>query len=145
MYPEADDEQYGAYIEATLRVGMRVRARCNAESTIETGDEGVYVQTNGGQPPCQVEWDGCGGTYWVQWHTLDIIEPAGAAARIEAEEPDITEPAGVDGQDAGAVVVNEALVQQLVSFGFDATQAATALERVGGDLNAALDVLSAGM
>ena len=141
----ADDEQYGAYIEATLRVGMRVRARCNAESTIETGDEGVYVQTNGGQPPCQVEWDGYGGTYWVQWHTLDIIEPAGAAARIEAEEPDITEPAGVDGQDAGAVVVNEALVQQLVSFGFDATQAATALERVGGDLNAALDVLSAGM
>eukprot|EP01047_Picozoa_sp_COSAG01_P135312 COSAG01_NODE_65553_length_273_cov_0.574713_2_plen_48_part_01 len=40
--------------------------------------------------------------------------------------------------------VNEAMVQ-LVSFGFDATQAATALERVGGDLNAALDLLSAGM
>ena len=37
--------------------------------------------------------------------------------------------------------VNEAMVQQVVRFGFDATQAATALERAGGDLNAALDCL----
>eukprot|EP01043_Picozoa_sp_COSAG02_P017315 COSAG02_NODE_783_length_17238_cov_173.774199_3_plen_148_part_00 len=130
-----DDEQYGAYIEATLRVGMRVRARCHAEHTIETGDEGVYLQTNGGELPCQVRWDGYGGTFWVQWYHVEIIQPAddvgqGAdtGAQMAAEEPR----------------VNEAMVQ-LVSFGFDATQAATALERVGGDLNAALDLLSAGM
>jgi hypothetical protein len=131
-----DDEQYGAYIEATLRVGMRVRARCHAEHTIETGDEGVYLQTNGGEPPCQVRWDGYGGTFWVQWYHVEIIQPADdvgqdadTGAQMAAEEPG----------------VNEAMVQQLVSFGFDATQAATALERVGGDLNAALDLLSAGM
>ncbi len=124
-----DDDQYGAYIQATLRAGMRVRARCHAEHVIETGDEGVYLQTNGGEPPCQVRWDGYGGTFWVQWYHVEIISPADAA-----------------GQDGGAGArLEDPMVQQLARFGFDATQAAAALERVGGDLNGAIDLLSAGM
>ena len=74
-----DDAHYGAYIKATLRAGMRVRARCHAEGTIENGDEGIYLQTNGGEPPCQVQWDRYGGKYWVQWFHVEIIQPADAA------------------------------------------------------------------
>ena len=39
----ANDEEYGAYVEATLQAGMRVRARCHAEMTVEAGDEGVKL------------------------------------------------------------------------------------------------------
>ena len=37
------------------------------------------------------------------------------------------------------------LVEQLVAFGFERAGATAALQRVGGDLNAAIDVLSAGL
>jgi hypothetical protein len=45
---------YGEYIRQTLQPGMVVRARTNAEGTIELGDTGRYLATNGGAPPCQV-------------------------------------------------------------------------------------------
>jgi hypothetical protein len=143
-----NNAEYGAYIQATLKVGYRVRARCHAEGAIEAGDTGEYVQTNGGEPPAQVQWDGYGGKYWVQWHHLDIIQPAadavapdaaGAAAPARPASP----AARLD--VVRAEPVNDALVEQLVAFGFERAGATAALQRVGGDLNAAIDVLSAGV
>ena len=90
QFPDVDT--YGEYIKETLQVGMRVRANCRAEGTIEAGDTGVFVQTNGGEPPCQVRWDGHGDTYWVQWYHIDIIETAGVPAvpgPLVAQQPTV--------------------------------------------------------
>jgi hypothetical protein len=90
----ADVDSYGDYIKATLQVGMRVRANCRAEGTIEQGDTGVYVHTNGGEPPCQVQWAGYGRKYWVQWHHIDIVEDPGVPA-VAQPEPGVDRLLGV--------------------------------------------------
>ena len=66
------DRDYGHYIKATLKPGMKVRARISYES-VSQGDYGVYRQTNDGTPPAQFSWDGLGDTYWVFWHQVEIL------------------------------------------------------------------------
>ena len=41
------------------------------------GDRGKYLGTNGGRPPCHVEWEDYGKDWWVEWHDVEIA--AGAA------------------------------------------------------------------
>ncbi len=38
------------------------------------GDRGTYLGTNGGLPPCHVEWEDFGQGWWVQWHDVEIAE-----------------------------------------------------------------------
>ena len=37
------------------------------------GDRGSYLGTNGGRPPCHVQWEGFGSSYWVEWHDVEIV------------------------------------------------------------------------
>ena len=59
-------------MKATLKPGMKVRARVTYES-VAMGDYGVYRQTNDGTPPAQFMWEGLGDTYWVYWHQVDLL------------------------------------------------------------------------
>ncbi len=69
------DKDYGQYIKATIKKGMKVRARSGYESVNE-GDYGVYQQMNDGTPPAQFTWEGLGGeSYWVFWHMVEILPP----------------------------------------------------------------------
>ena len=69
------DREYGQYIKATLKKGMKVRARSSYES-VNQGDYGVYQQQNDGTPPAQFTWEGLGGeTYWIFWHMVEILPP----------------------------------------------------------------------
>ena len=58
---------------------MRIRMLEDFE-TVRAGDEGEYIGTNGGSPPCNGRWDSRGG-YWVHWRMVEIIDPAAPAAR----------------------------------------------------------------
>jgi hypothetical protein len=37
------------------------------------GDRGAYLGTNGGRPPCNVQWEDFGRSYWVEWHDVEIV------------------------------------------------------------------------
>ena len=60
------DEAYGRYVAATVRPGMRVRIT-KAFEAVQAGDTGKYLTTNGGRPPCKVQWDRIGTAFWVKW------------------------------------------------------------------------------
>lgn len=83
-------EEYGEYVRATLRVGMRVRAlRPLKDVAIPAGLTGTYYGTGPGWPPCFVIWDKDLGTnvawvsaapkekrsyaYWVEWRDVEIL------------------------------------------------------------------------
>jgi hypothetical protein len=82
------DEEYGQYVQKTLRVGCRVRASVDYES-VTNGMMGTYLGTNGNQPPCLILWDKNinsssallpnvpadkhSHVYWVYWHQIDIL------------------------------------------------------------------------
>jgi hypothetical protein len=72
-------EEYGEYVRQTLQQGMRIRMLEDYD-TVSAGDEGEYIGTNGGTPPCHGRWDSSGG-YWVHWRMVEIIDPAAPAAR----------------------------------------------------------------
>ncbi|OPJ81668.1 cullin-9 [Patagioenas fasciata monilis] len=55
---------------------MRVRMLEDYEQ-VSAGDEGDFRQSNDGMPPVQVHWQALGCTYWVHWHMVEIIGPAG--------------------------------------------------------------------
>jgi hypothetical protein len=38
------------------------------------GDRGKYLGTNGGRPPCHVEWEDFGQGWWVEWHDVEIAD-----------------------------------------------------------------------
>ena len=59
---------YAEYIKSILQVGMKVVA----VSGERKGDRGKYLGTNGGLPPCHVEWEDFGRSWWVQWHDVEI-------------------------------------------------------------------------
>ncbi|XP_071661918.1 cullin-9-like isoform X9 [Patagioenas fasciata] len=67
---------YVEYVQATLVRGMRVRMLEDYEQ-VSAGDEGDFRQSNDGMPPVQVHWQALGCTYWVHWHMVEIIGPAG--------------------------------------------------------------------
>jgi hypothetical protein len=83
-------EEYGEYVKATLRVGMRVRAlRPLKDGAIPAGLTGSYYGTGSGWPPCFVVWDKDLGTnvarppaapkekrshgYWVEWSDVEML------------------------------------------------------------------------
>lgn len=69
------DGEYGKYVEATLKPGMRVRARASYEA-ISEGDFGTFKQTNKGSPPAQFAWEGLAGEkYWTFWSLVEILPP----------------------------------------------------------------------
>lgn len=83
------DREYGQYIKATLKKGMKVRARSSYES-VNQGDYGIYQQQNDATPPAQFTWEGLGGeTYWVFWHMVDILPPLD-----KSEDPDRADKPG---------------------------------------------------
>jgi hypothetical protein len=67
---------YAEHIKSILRVGMKVVA----VSGERKGDRGKYLGTNGGRPPCHVEWEDYGQGWWVEWHDVAIAEGAGQHA-----------------------------------------------------------------
>lgn len=84
------NEEYGKYVMATLRVGMRVRAlRPLKDGAIPAGLTGSYYGTGPGWPPCFVIWDKDLGAnvawpsaapkekrshgYWVEWSDVEIL------------------------------------------------------------------------
>ncbi|KAM6128215.1 cullin-9-like [Pterocles gutturalis] len=67
---------YVEYMQAHLARGMRVRMLEDYEQ-VSAGDEGDFCQSNEGMPPVQVYWQALGCTYWVHWHMVEIIGPAG--------------------------------------------------------------------
>ncbi|XP_064302621.1 cullin-9-like isoform X2 [Phalacrocorax carbo] len=67
---------YVEYVQANLTCGMRVRMLEDYEQ-VSAGDEGEFRQSNDGTPPVQVHWQALGSTYWVHWHMVEIIGPAG--------------------------------------------------------------------
>ncbi len=58
---------YAEYIKSILQVGMKVVA----VSGDRKGDRGKYLGTNGGRPPCHVEWEDFGRGWWVEWHDVE--------------------------------------------------------------------------
>ncbi len=66
-FPNRD--AYVDYIKAALQIGMRVVAVTGERK----GDRGAYLGTNGGRPPCNVQWEDFGRSYWVEWHDVEIV------------------------------------------------------------------------
>lgn len=66
------ETQYAEYLKAELRPGMLLCAT-NTYEQVEEGDIGTFVQYNTGTPPCQVQWERYGNTYWLHWKDLQII------------------------------------------------------------------------
>ena len=134
---------------------MRVRTLCRAENVIENGDVGTYLETNGGQPPCRCRWErygahfvsvpctlltpGPGGTYWVQWHDVEIIGDA------LPQHTDTDVPARLARAEEGvppvAAAIDPSALAQLVGFGFAEADVQAALTATGGDMNAAANIL----
>ncbi len=87
----SSDAEYGAYVKATLKPRMRVRAIEDYEK-VKKGMLGTYYGTNDGNPPCFVVWDQDlkadvifldaapenqkSHAYWVPWDHIAIIEDA---------------------------------------------------------------------
>eukprot|EP01051_Picozoa_sp_SAG22_P019363 SAG22_NODE_3550_length_1649_cov_3.387742_3_plen_190_part_00 len=67
------DEEYGRYIARTVRPGMKLRLLRPFE-VVQQGDTGRFLATNGGMPPCQVQWDRLGSAFWVHWRDVEIID-----------------------------------------------------------------------
>ena len=80
------ESAYGEYVRETLVPGMRIRM-LNDMGPTKTGDQGEYLQTNGGSPPCQGRWDRTSSTYWVNWHMVEILGDAPVAAPVAAPAP----------------------------------------------------------
>ncbi|XP_075441053.1 cullin-9-like, partial [Ascaphus truei] len=76
---------YVTYMQQTLRPGMSVRMLEDYEQA-SAGDQGEYRQSNEGTPPVQVYWQSLGRTYWVHWHTLEIVSSCGQVAEKESQE-----------------------------------------------------------
>jgi hypothetical protein len=64
--------QYAEYCKSILQPGMLIRA-VNTYESIQAGDIGEFVQHNAGYPPCQIQWRGYGGSYWLYWRDIEII------------------------------------------------------------------------
>ena len=43
------------------------------------GDRGTYLETNGGTPPCRVQWEKFAASYWVYWRDVELEEGAEVA------------------------------------------------------------------
>ena len=134
----AEDRQYAEQIRSTLVPGMWVRARRKAERTINKGDVGTYVQTNGATPPCQVKWREYGATYWVQWADIEIVgweEPSELT-----DTPTVAAPSTAS-SGASRFDVRPEAVTELVALGFDETAVLDALLQTAGDQEAAANLL----
>jgi hypothetical protein len=70
-------EAYADYVKSTLQIGMRLVAISGERK----GDRGAYLGTNGGRPPCNVEWEDFGTSYWVEWHDVEIAGAVQSADR----------------------------------------------------------------
>jgi hypothetical protein len=77
-FPNRD--AYVDYIKATLQIGMRVVAVTGERK----GDRGAYLGTNGGRPPCNVQWEDFGRSYWVEWHDVEIVGAVQSAGQVPA-------------------------------------------------------------
>ena len=83
------DNEYGKYVQTTVRVGWRVRASADY-GNVKKGMMGTYYGTNGGEPPCLVVWDPdvkasstllpnvpadkASHASWVHWHEVEIVD-----------------------------------------------------------------------
>jgi hypothetical protein len=65
--------QYAEYCKNVLIPGMKIRS-VRAYENVPEGDIGTFVQHNSGYPPCQVNWQNYGSTYWLYWRDLEIAE-----------------------------------------------------------------------
>lgn len=128
---------------------MWVRARRKAADTINEGDVGTYVQTNGGSPPCQVKWRQYGGPYWVQWADVEVIGWEFPGDQIDTQAVAATANSGSTTRtNAEAAAASASLfdiqaeaVSALVSLGFDEADVVDALLQTGGDQEAAANLL----
>ncbi|XP_029448677.1 cullin-9-like [Rhinatrema bivittatum] len=77
-------DSYVEYVQENLKPGMSVRMLEDYDE-IGAGDEGVFRQSNSGQPPVQVLWHSTGRTYWVHWYMVEIIG-SGEQAEEESRE-----------------------------------------------------------
>jgi hypothetical protein len=145
----ADDRIYAAEVRAALVPGMWVRARRKAADTINEGDVGTYVQTNGGSPPCQVKWRQYGGPYWVQWADVEVVGWEFPGDQIDTQAVTATANSGSTTRtNAEAAAASASLfdiqaeaVSALVSLGFDEADVVDALLQSGGDQEAAANLL----
>ncbi|XP_074898434.1 cullin-9-like isoform X3 [Buteo buteo] len=68
----ADRSGYVEYLQANLVRGMRVRLLEDC-GDVRAGEEGEFLQSTSSMHTVQVLWQSTGQTYWMHWHTLEII------------------------------------------------------------------------
>jgi len=69
----SSEVDYAQYMKKNLTKGMKILCLHTYE-VVAKGDTGSYVQHNESWPPCQVNWKNKGGTYWMFWRDIRIIE-----------------------------------------------------------------------
>lgn len=67
------EAEYEVYMRKSLRKGMLIKAVDSYEK-VKKGDQGIFIQSNDGKPPCQVRWQTFGHKYWLPWKALEIAE-----------------------------------------------------------------------
>ena len=119
---------------------MWVRARREAENTINKGDVGTYVRSNSGSPPCQVKWREYGATYWVQWADIEVVGWKPEESSEQAIPAVATSTASSRSSVSQFDILPEAIAE-LVSLGFDEPAVIDALLNTAGDQEAAANLL----